>query len=56
MPRRTICISHATGAGGAVMGRAMAEQLGFRYADEEVPSEAVEWADLDPVFVADAER
>jgi cytidylate kinase len=56
MPRRTICISHATGAGGAVVGRAVAERLGFRYVDEEVLSEAAEWTDLDPAFVADAER
>jgi predicted TPR repeat methyltransferase len=56
MPRRTICISHATGAGGEVVGRAVAERLGFRYLDEEVLSEAAEWADLDPAFVADAER
>jgi cytidylate kinase len=56
MPRRVICISHATGAGGAVVGRAVAERLGFRYVDDEVLSEAAEWADLDPAFVADAER
>jgi cytidylate kinase len=56
LQRRTICISHATGAGGATVGRAVAEQLGFRYVDDEVISEAAEWAELDPAFVADAER
>jgi hypothetical protein len=54
--RRTICISHATGAGGELVGRAVAAGLGFRYVDNEVISEAAEWADLDPAFVADAER
>jgi cytidylate kinase len=54
--RRTICISHATGAGGATVGRAVAERLGFRYVDDEVISEAADWAELDPAFVADAER
>src|SRR3954451_6879258 len=54
--RRTICISHATGAGGDVVGRTVAEKLDFRYVDNEVISEAAEWADLDPAFVAGAER
>jgi cytidylate kinase len=54
--RRAICISHATGAKGAVVGREVAERLGFQYVDEEVISEAAAWADLDPAFVADAER
>jgi cytidylate kinase len=56
MPRQTVCISHATGAGGRAIGRAVAERLGFRYADEEVIAEAADWADLDPAVVADAER
>jgi len=54
--RRAICVSHATGAEGAVVGKEVAERLGFQYVDEEVISEAAEWADLDPTFVADAER
>jgi cytidylate kinase len=52
----TICISHTTGAGGAEVGRLVAEQLGLRYVDDEVIGEAAEWAGLDPAFVADAER
>ncbi len=56
MARRAICVSHATGAEGAVVGQEVAERLGFQYVDEEVISEAAEWADLDPAFVADAER
>jgi Cytidylate kinase-like family len=54
--RRTICISHATGAGGELVGRTIAAELHFRYVDDEVISEAAEWADLDPALVADAER
>lgn len=56
MAARTICISHATGARGAEVGQLVAEQLGLRYADDQVIADAAEWADLDPSFVADAER
>jgi cytidylate kinase len=52
----TICISHATGAGGADVGRLLSERLGLRYVDDEVISEAADWAGLDPAFVADVER
>ncbi len=52
----TICISHATGAAGAEVGRLLAEQLGLRYVDDEVIAEAADWAGHDPAFVADAER
>jgi hypothetical protein len=34
----------------------VAEQLGVRYADDEVIAEASEWAQLDPALVADVER
>jgi cytidylate kinase len=53
---QAVCISHATGADGAAVGRAVAERLGFRYIDDEVIGEAAEWAELDPALVADAER
>lgn len=56
MARRAICISHATGAEGEAVGQEVAKRLGFQYVDEEVISEAAEWADLDPAFVANAER
>lgn len=56
MARRAICISHATGAGGDEVGRAVADRLGLRYVDDEIIAEAAEWADLDPELVADAER
>jgi cytidylate kinase len=53
---QAVCISHSTGAGGEAVGRAVAERLGFRYVDDEVIEQAAEWSDLDPAFVADAER
>ena len=56
MSHQAVCISHATGADGAAVGRAVAERLGFRYIDDEVIAEAAEWAELDPALVADAER
>jgi cytidylate kinase len=56
MTHQAVCISHATGADGASVGRAVAERLGFRYIDDEVIAEAGEWAELDPALVADAER
>ena len=55
-PPRTICVSHATGARGPEVARAVADRLGYRYVDDEVISEAAEWAELSPAFVADAER
>ena len=56
LARQAICISHATGADGETVGRAVAERLGFRYVDDDVIAEAAEWAELDPALVADAER
>jgi cytidylate kinase len=56
LTRQAVCISHATGAEGAAVGRAVAERLGFRYVDDEVIAEAAEWAEIDPALVADAER
>ncbi|MGE0028102.1 MAG: AAA family ATPase [Thermoleophilia bacterium] len=56
MSRQVVCISHATGAGGEDVGRAVAERLGFQYVDNEVISEAADWAELDPALVADVER
>jgi hypothetical protein len=49
---RTICISHATGAQGTLVGRTVAERLGFQYVDNEVIAEAAEWGELDPAFVS----
>jgi cytidylate kinase len=56
LTRQAVCISHATGADGSAVGRAVAERLGFQYVDDEVIAEAAEWAEIDPALVADAER
>jgi Cytidylate kinase-like family len=56
LTHQAVCISHATGADGAAVGRAVAERLGFQYVDDEVIAEAAEWAEIDPALVADAER
>ena len=51
-----ICISHTTAAGGETIGQAVAEQLGFRYVDEEIISMAARLAQVDPALVAATER
>jgi len=53
---RVICISHAEEAGGEAIGHAVAQQLGFRYVDEEIISKAARVAQVDPALVAAAER
>ena len=57
MPKtRIVTISHAIGAGGDHIGRAVAKGLGFRYVDEEVIQAAAERHGVDPELVADVER
>src|SRR5262252_9317499 len=56
MPTRIVAISHATGAGGDIIGRKVAERLGFRYLDEEIIALAAAKEGLDSNVVADAER
>ena len=56
MPARVIAISRTLGAGADEIGRTVASELGFRYVDEEVVSQAAEKSGLDPDLVADAER
>jgi len=56
VPYRTVCISRDLGAGGEEVGRLVAEQLGFRYVDEEIVARAAERGELDAGEVADAER
>jgi cytidylate kinase-like protein len=51
-----VCISRDFGAGGEEVGRMAAEQLGFRYVDEEIVARAAAKGSLDPAAVADAER
>jgi cytidylate kinase len=56
MKRTVVCVSHATGSGGADLGRAVAEKLGFRLIDEEVISRAAEAQKVSVEELADAER
>ncbi|HEY2773066.1 MAG TPA: cytidylate kinase-like family protein [Candidatus Binatia bacterium] len=56
MPFDVICISQTDGSGGAGIGRAVADRLGFRYADEEVIVQAAHLAQVDPAVVAAAEQ
>jgi cytidylate kinase len=56
MSRNVVCISHASGAGGAAIGRLVADRLGFLYVDEEVIELAARRAGIEPEKVADEER
>ena len=56
MSCRVICISRSLGAGGEEIGRVVAAELGFRYADEEIIVRAAEKAGVSPDTVAQAER
>ena len=56
MAVRVVCISHATGAGGDLVARQVAERLGFLHVDEEIVSRAAAQGGLDPGDVADEER
>lgn len=52
---RVITISRSMGAGGEEIGRAAAERLGLRYADEEIIVKAAEIAGVSPETVAEVE-
>ncbi len=56
MATSVVTIARTLGAGGEIVGRAVADQLGFRYVDEEIITAAAEKENLDPATVADAER
>jgi len=56
MTRSVICISRAAAAGGETIGRMVAEQLGFRYIDEEIIVVASRKARIDPNLVAKTEE
>lgn len=55
-PYRVICVSHLTGAEGEAVARGVAEQMGFRYLDEEIIETAAEWVDLHPSVIGEVER
>lgn len=50
-----VCVSRAYGARGEEVGRIVAHQLGFRYVDEEIVTQAAQTGGVDPAAVADAE-
>jgi cytidylate kinase len=50
-----ICISHEEGAEGTLVGRAVSEQLGMRYVDEEIIVRAAEKGGVTVGLVANAE-
>ena len=56
MQRTLICVSHCDGSGGHDVAKLAADQLGFRYVDEEIISTAAERAGAAPELVADAEQ
>ena len=56
MECKVISISRSLGAGGEEIGRLLAQELGFRYADEEIIVRAAERAGVSPQAVAAAER
>jgi len=56
MSFQVVCISRTLAAGGEDIGRAVAEQLGYRYVDEEIIFKAARLAQVDPNIVAAAEH
>ena len=56
MNSHVICISRSLGAGGEDVGRGVASELGYRYADEEIIIKAAEKAGVAPEAVAQVEH
>ena len=56
MACRVVCISRSLGSGGEEIGRIVAKELGFRYADDEIILRAAEKAGVSPKTVAEAEH
>src|SRR5215472_2252865 len=56
MKATVICISHAEGADGGGVGRAVADKLGFTFADDAIVSEAARAAGIFAESVSYAER
>ncbi len=50
-----VCVSRTYGARGEEVGRIVAHQLGFRYVDEEIVTQAAQKGGVDPAAVVDAE-
>lgn len=56
MARSIVCISRSAGAGGEEVAKLVAEQLGFRYVDDEIVQRAAEIAGVSPEQVIEAEH
>jgi cytidylate kinase len=56
MSRSVVCISRAAGAGGEEVAQLVAQQLGFRYVDNEIVQRAAEKAGVSQEQVAQAEH
>jgi cytidylate kinase len=56
MAASVICISRSAGSLGPAVARAVAEQIGFAFVDEEIIASAAQKEGLDPELVADAEE
>ncbi|MDO8611988.1 MAG: cytidylate kinase-like family protein [Dehalococcoidia bacterium] len=56
MKCRVVCISRSLGARGEEIGHAVASELGYRYADEEIIIKAAEKAGVSPETVAQVEH
>jgi cytidylate kinase len=56
MAASVICISRSAGSLGPAVARAVADQTGFAFVDEEIIASAAQKEGLDPEAVADAEE
>ena len=56
MPANVICISRAMYTGAETIASEVAQDLGFRYVDEEIVERAAQMRNLTPTEVASAER
>jgi len=56
MSARVVCISRTLGSGAEEIGSKVAEQLGFRYVDDEIVDRAARMVQVDPGVVAKAEH
>jgi len=56
MGRRVVCISRLVGAGGEVVGQAVADALGFQLVDEEILQRAADSSGVSVAELADVER
>jgi cytidylate kinase len=55
MKAAVICISRSLGAGGEAIGQHVAQELGYRYVDEEIVSKAADKIGVPADLVADVE-